>query len=68
MGGNCIETDNSLIFKDSDDNTVAYVDNLGNLCIETGDCSDQSASCSSESSLFTVKDTGDNTVIYIDND
>ena len=57
---------NSLIFKSNLNETVAFVNSTGDLCIETGDCSDQSASCSSPNDSFIVLDGSNNEVIVID--
>ncbi len=67
IGGLCTAPANSFIFKDGLGNTVGYVDTSGNLCIETGDCSDQSATCNPTSDAFIIKDINDINVIYINN-
>jgi hypothetical protein len=62
----CTPSSDSFIFKDSSDNVVAYINSIGDLCIETGDCSDQSASCNPSNDAFIIQDSSGNNVSYID--
>jgi YD repeat-containing protein len=63
----CSPPANSFIVQNATSDVVAYVDDLGNLCIETGDCSGQSPNCNAPNGdSFIVKDNGDNNAIYID--
>lgn len=51
----------------NEDETVAYIDPDGNLCIEEGDCSDNSPNCDSPvGDPFVIKNDQGNNVIYID--
>ena len=45
VSANCVAPSNSLIFIDSNNETTAYIDEDGNLCIESGSCSDGQTSC-----------------------
>ena len=65
-GGTCIAPEDSFIIQDSSDDTVAYIDSEGNMCLETGDCSDQSVSCENPEDAFIVRNGTDDNVIYID--
>jgi parallel beta-helix repeat protein len=67
-GGNCNSPgSNSIIFGNSTDNYVAFINSTGDLCLEKGDCSDESANCNSPSgSSFIVRNSTNNNVIYID--
>ncbi|MBI2628501.1 LamG domain-containing protein [Candidatus Pacearchaeota archaeon] len=66
-GGTCTASDgNSFIIKDSSGNEVAHIDNNGNLCIESGDCSDQSATCNPATSAFIIRNSTNSNVGYID--
>lgn len=65
-GGACSAPDGSYVFQDSEGNEVAHVDNSGNLCIEYGDCSDNSLSCNPSNSAFIIQDSLGNNVSYID--
>jgi parallel beta-helix repeat protein len=67
-GGNCNSPgSNSIIFGNSTDSYVAFINSTGDLCLEKGDCSDESANCNSPSgSSFIVRNSTNNNVIYID--
>jgi hypothetical protein len=54
--------------KDSGDATVAYIDSDGNMCIETGDCSDYSASCNPTEDAFVIQNSSSDNMSYIDTD
>ena len=56
-----------MIFGNSSDNYVAFINSTGDLCLEKGDCSDQSANCNSPSDgSFIVRNSSNNNAIYID--
>ena len=56
----------SFIIKNTTHNNVAYVNSTGDLCISTGDCSDQSANCDNDvGDSFIVRENGVH-VIYLD--
>ncbi len=67
-GGSCNSYgDNAIVFGNSTDNSVAYIDSNGNLCLEYGDCSDESLNCNSPTgNSFIVKDSSNVNMIYID--
>ncbi len=65
---NCVAPTNSFIVRNSTDNATSYIDNSGNLCVEKGDCSAQSASCNPTRSAFIVKNSSNKNVSYIDYD
>ncbi|MFH1053012.1 MAG: S8 family serine peptidase [Candidatus Woesearchaeota archaeon] len=63
----CTAPSDSFIFKNFSNDEVGHVDPSGNLCIETGDCSDQSANCDSPvGGSFIIKDDSDVNKVYID--
>lgn len=66
-GGSCSNPGaDSFIIRNSTYDNVAYVNSTGDLCIFTGDCSDQSANCGSPvGDSFIVKNNSVN-MIYID--
>ncbi|MFH1316406.1 MAG: toxin TcdB middle/N-terminal domain-containing protein [Candidatus Woesearchaeota archaeon] len=67
QSGSCSAPTDSFIFKDSSSNEVGHVDPSGNLCIESGDCSDQSADCDSPiGDSFIIKDSLDVNKLYVD--
>ena len=74
LKGNCTTSTNctapldSFIIANSTDNTTAYIDNLGNLCIEKGDCSDQSISCNPTRDAFIIRNSTNSNMSYIDFD
>ena len=65
---NCIAPENSFIIANLTDNTTAYIDLEGNMCIESGDCSDLSASCNPTIDSFVVQNSSGFNVSYIDFD
>jgi len=67
-GGNCDSPgDESLIFRNSTIDYVAFINSTGDLCVETGDCSDNSASCSSPvGNSFIVRNSSLDYVSYFD--
>lgn len=72
LGGNCFVQSScdvlsdSFIIENGLGEIVSYVDNQGNLCIETGDCSDNSISCNTQSTAFVVENDNGFGVITID--
>ncbi|MBI4154865.1 hypothetical protein HY498_02145 [Candidatus Woesearchaeota archaeon] len=63
---NCTPPANSFIVYNGTDDTVAYVDPNGNLCIETGDCSGSSLTCNPSRDAFIIQNSAGNNVAYID--
>ena len=61
--GACSPPADSFIIKNGT-NTVAYIDSNGDLCLETGDCSGNSGSCSVSDAFKIVN--GSDVVSYID--
>lgn len=64
---NCNPPSSSFIIKNSLGEVVSYLDPSGNLCVETGDCSDLSSSCNPINKAFLVKNPSGKNIIYIDN-
>jgi len=67
-GGSCDNPGpDSFIIRNSTDNYVAFINSTGDLCVESGDCSDQSATCNTNpEDAFIVRNSTDDNVIYID--
>lgn len=57
-----------LVIKNTADDTVAYVDDGGNLCIDGGDCTGNDDCSSPEMNSFVIKDNSDVVVIYFTED
>lgn len=62
----CTTPSDSFIIKNSAGEVAAYIDSYGNLCIETGDCSDQSAECNPTNDAFIIQNSTGYNVSYID--
>ncbi|PIN95424.1 hypothetical protein COU56_01595 [Candidatus Pacearchaeota archaeon CG10_big_fil_rev_8_21_14_0_10_31_9] len=64
---NCITNDgSSFTIGNATDNTTAFINSTGDLCIEKGDCGDLSPACNSPSNdAFIIKNSSSN-VAYID--
>jgi len=64
----CVAPENSLIFQDANDETVAYVDSEGNICLEaSGACSNYNmSSCNPSGDGFIVQDGARNNISYVD--
>lgn len=63
----CVAPDHSFIIQDSIGNTVSYIDSNGNLCLETGNCTDQSLNCDSPNGkAFIIQNSLGDNVSYID--
>ncbi len=65
-GGDCTSKDDAFNLYDSEGNVVAYFDTDGDLCIEAGDCSDNSLVCVAPAGSFSFQDSDGQTVVYID--
>ncbi len=61
----CTPPANSFKIQNSGGETFAYIDSEGNMCIESGDCSDESMSCSAPSGALKVTNSTGSTVSYI---
>ena len=56
----------ALVIQDSNSDTVAYIDDQGNLCLEDNDCNYQDIDCSNPpDGSFIIKDDNDIIVSYI---
>ena len=64
----CTAPANSFIIANNTDSTTAYIDNYGNLCVEKGDCSDESATCNPTRNAFIVRNSSNYNTSYIDFD
>ena len=64
----CIASLDSFIIANNSDSTVAFINNSGDLCIEKGDCSDQSVSCNPTRDAFIVRNSSGSNMSYIDFD
>ena len=68
-GGNCSAPGiNSLIFRNSTNDNVAFINSTGDMCIATGDCSDESATCNPTRDAFIIRNSSDYNMSYIDFD
>ncbi len=67
-GGSCNSPgDGSLIFRNSSNDNVAFINASGDMCVETGDCSDNSANCNSPTgNSFIVRNSSSTNMIYFD--
>lgn len=63
---NCIAPQNSLIFQDVNETTVAYIDGDGNICLESGSCSDNQTSCNPNEDAFIVQNSTGGNLSYVD--
>jgi hypothetical protein len=66
ISANCVAPQDSLIFLDSNKTTVAYIDSSGNICLESGSCSDNQSSCDPSEDAFIVQDSLGYNLSYID--
>lgn len=65
-GTTCNPPENSFIVKNSNDDTVAYIDPNGNICLESGTCSDNYADCDNPGDgSFIIRDETDKNVAFI---
>lgn len=65
--GVCDDISSALfVVKSVGGEVVAYIDDNGDLCLESGDCFDQSANCNAPDGSFVIKDGSDVDVAYID--
>ncbi len=68
VSANCVAPTNLFVIQNNT-GTVAYINEQGNLCIEKGDCSDESASCNSiRETAFLIKNSSNVNMSYIDFD
>ncbi|MBR9703843.1 hypothetical protein GOV12_00390, partial [Candidatus Pacearchaeota archaeon] len=68
-GGNCNTPGNdSFIIGNSTDDYTAFINSTGDLCLEKGDCSDESASCNPTRDAFIIRNSSDYNMSYIDFD
>jgi len=65
-GGICTAPADSFVIGNSSDDTTAYIDNQGNLCLEKGDCSDYSISCNPTRDAFIIRKSSGANMSYID--
>lgn len=65
---NCTAPEDSFIIANYTDDTTAYIDNNGNMCVEKGDCLDQSASCNPLRDAFIIRNASNYNMSYIDFD
>lgn len=63
---NCVASSNSFIIANYTDNTVAYINTTGDLCLENGDCSDSSANCNPIRTAFIIQNLSNYNMSYID--
>ena len=62
----CTAPANSFIIANYTDSTTAYIDSNGNMCVEKGDCSDESTNCNSPADGAFIMANSTNYVSYID--
>jgi len=60
--------DNSFIIANLTDDTTAFINESGDLCIEKGDCSDLSLICNSSREGFIVRNFSGDNMVYLDYD
>jgi len=63
---NCVAPDGSLIIANSTDDSTAYIDLNGNLCLESGSCTDMAGSCNPTRDAFIIQNTTGYNMSYID--
>lgn len=62
----CTASANSFIIANYSDNTVAYINSTGDLCLEKGDCSASAGTCNPTRNAFIVQNLSGNNMSYID--
>lgn len=62
----CVPPKDSFIIANKTDSSTAYIDNLGNLCIEKGNCGDKSLTCNPARDAFIIRNASDDNMSYID--
>jgi hypothetical protein len=68
-GGSCDAPGlNSFIFRNSTNDNVAFINSTGDMCIVTGDCSDQSATCNPTRDAFIMRNSSNYNMSFIDFD
>ena len=65
VSSNCVAPSGSLVFGNSTDNSTAYIDMSGNLCLESGSCSDGASSCNPTTDSFIMQNTTGYNMSYI---
>lgn len=65
ISSNCVAPSGSLVISNSTDNSTAYMDPSGNLCLESGSCSAQSGSCNPTIDSFLIQNTTGHNMSYI---
>ena len=66
ISSNCVAPSGSLVIGNSTDNSTAYFDLSGNLCLESGSCSDMASSCNPTRDAFIIQNTTGYNMSYID--
>lgn len=66
ISSNCVAPSGSFIIANSTDDSTAYIDLSGNLCLESGSCSDSASSCNPTTDAFIVQNTTGYNMSYID--
>ncbi len=66
ISSNCTAPSGSLIFSNATDNSTGYLDLDGNLCLESGSCSDMFGSCNPSRDSFLIQNTTAYNMSYID--
>ncbi|MCD4771682.1 hypothetical protein K8R30_04700 [archaeon] len=66
ISANCTAPQNSLIFQDTSNTTVAYIDSDGNICLESGSCNDNQTSCNPSEDAFIIQDGLGLNLSYVD--
>lgn len=63
---NCVTNDDSsFIIGNSTDSSTFFINSTGDLCLESGDCTDQSASCNPSENAFIIRDSSSANMSYI---
>lgn len=62
----CEPPEDSFVIQNSTEEIVSYIDNEGNLCIESGDCAGNSPSCDVGNPAFVITNNLNTRVITVD--
>lgn len=66
ISGTCTPPTNSFIIKNPSNEPIAYIDQNGNLCLESGTCNDQYSNCNSPGDgSFIIRNEADTNVAFI---
>jgi parallel beta-helix repeat protein len=65
ISANCNAPSNSLIIYNSNNETTAYIDSNGNLCLEGGSCIDNQANCNPSTNAFLIQNDLGTNLSYI---